>query len=40
MSEKGRKSIAYKSPLDEMTHTTPTSLWNDSSALAELTLLD
>ncbi len=30
------KSIAYKSPLDEMTHSTPTSLWNDSAALAEL----
>src|SRR6202789_2220186 len=36
MSE-AQKSIAYKSPLDEMTHTTPTSLWNDSASLSELT---
>ena len=36
MSKTAPKSIAYKSPLDEMTHTTPTSLWNDSAAHAEL----
>jgi transaldolase len=36
MSETASKSIAYKSPLDEMTHSTPTSLWNDSATLAEL----
>src|SRR6202453_1871198 len=36
MSEKAPKTIAYKSPLDEMTHSTPTSLWNDSASLAEL----
>jgi transaldolase len=36
MSETAQKSIAYKSPLDEMTHSTPTSLWSDSAALAEL----
>jgi len=36
MSETVQKSIAYKSPLDEMTHSTPTSLWVDSAALAEL----
>jgi len=28
---------AYKSPLHEMTQTTPTCLWNDSASLAELT---
>jgi transaldolase len=28
--------IRYKSPLHEMTETTPTCLWNDSAALAEL----
>ena len=37
MSETAQKSIAYKSPLDGMTHSTPTSLWADSAALAELT---
>jgi transaldolase len=36
MSETLQKSIAYKSPLDEMTHSTPTSLWSDSAALTEL----
>src|SRR6201996_6334861 len=35
MSE-AQKSIAYKSPLDEMTHPPPTCLWNDSAAHAEL----
>src|ERR1700730_11620350 len=28
---------AYKSPLHEMTQTTPTSLWNDSASIQELT---
>jgi transaldolase len=30
-------SVAYKSPLYEMTQTTPTCLWNDSASLQELT---
>jgi len=30
-------AVAFKSPLHEMTQTTPTCLWNDSAALAELT---
>jgi transaldolase len=30
-------SPAYKSPLHEMTETTPTCLWNDSAAIDELT---
>src|SRR6266436_1656059 len=30
-------TTAYKSPLHEMTASTPTSLWNDSAALDELT---
>jgi transaldolase len=29
--------LTYKSPLDQMTHTTPTCLWNDSASLEELT---
>ena len=29
--------VAYKSPLHEMTQTTPTCLWNDSAAVRELT---
>lgn len=29
--------VAYKSPLHEMTQTTPTSLWNDSASIKELT---
>ena len=29
--------LAYKSPLHEMTQTTPTCLWNDSASLSELT---
>lgn len=29
--------LAYKSPLHEMTQTTPTCLWNDSASLQELT---
>jgi transaldolase len=29
-------NVAYKSPLHEMTQTTPTVLWNDSAALEEL----
>jgi transaldolase len=32
-----RPQAKYKSPLDEMTRTTPTCLWNDSAALDELT---
>ena len=31
------QSVAYKSPLYEMTQTTPTCLWNDSATLSELT---
>src|SRR5258708_25942323 len=30
-------SATYKSPLHEMTETTPTCLWNDSAAIEELT---
>jgi transaldolase len=30
-------SVAYKSPLYEMTQTTPTCLWNDSASIQELT---
>src|SRR6516225_6975547 len=30
-------SAAYKSPLHEMTQTTPTCLWNDSASIEELT---
>src|SRR5437764_9486107 len=30
-------AVTYKSPLHEMTHTTPTCLWNDSAAIQELT---
>jgi transaldolase len=30
-------TVAFKSPLHEMTQTTPTCLWNDSAALDELT---
>ena len=30
-------AVTFKSPLHEMTQTTPTCLWNDSAALAELT---
>jgi transaldolase len=30
-------SVTYKSPLHEMTQTTPTCLWNDSAAIDELT---
>ena len=29
--------IQYKSPLFQMTQTTPTCLWNDSAAIEELT---
>ena len=29
-------AVAYKSPLHEMTQTTPTSLWNDSASIQEL----
>lgn len=37
MSEAKPNTAAYKSPLYEMTHTTPTVLWNDSATLSELT---
>ena len=37
MSETLQDRISYKSPLYEMTRTTPTCLWNDSAALSELT---
>jgi transaldolase len=37
MSKTLEKPAAYKSPLHEMTQTTPTCLWNDSAALSELT---
>jgi transaldolase len=37
MSKTLEKPAAYKSPLHEMTETTPTCLWNDSAALSELT---
>jgi transaldolase len=32
-----KELVAYKSPLHEMTHTTPTCLWNDSASIQELT---
>ena len=31
-----RVAVTYKSPLHEMTQTTPTCLWNDSATLSEL----
>jgi transaldolase len=37
MSETIERTVAYKSPLYEMTQTTPTCLWNDSATLSELT---
>ena len=37
MSETLQNRVSYKSPLYEMTQTTPTCLWNDSAALSELT---
>jgi transaldolase len=37
MSEILETTVAYKSPLYEMTQTTPTCLWNDSATLSELT---
>ena len=30
-------AVAYKSPLHEMTQSTPTCLWNDSASIQELT---
>jgi transaldolase len=30
-------AVSYKSPLHKMTHTTPTSLWNDSASIEDLT---
>jgi transaldolase len=32
-----RELVSYKSPLHEMTQTTPTCLWNDSASVQELT---
>ena len=32
-----RQAVKYKSPLHEMTQTTPTCLWNDSASIQELT---
>ena len=29
--------VTYKSPLHQMTQTTPTVLWNDSASIGELT---
>jgi transaldolase len=37
MSKTLEEPVAYKSPLYEMTQTTPTCLWNDSATLSELT---
>ena len=37
MSKTLEKPTAFKSPLFEMTQTTPTCLWNDSATLSELT---
>jgi transaldolase len=37
MSKTLENPVAYKSPLYEMTQTTPTCLWNDSATLSELT---
>jgi transaldolase len=37
MSKALESQVGYKSPLHEMTQTTPTCLWNDSAALTELT---
>ena len=31
-----RREVGYKSPLHQMTQTTPTSLWNDSADIDEL----
>jgi transaldolase len=33
----GAPTVSYRSPLHEMTQTTPTCLWNDSASIAELT---
>jgi transaldolase len=33
----GASTVSYRSPLHEMTQTTPTCLWNDSASIAELT---
>ncbi len=37
MSTQSAHPVTYKSRLHEMTQTTPTCLWNDSAAIAELT---
>ena len=34
---RGTNRVAYKSPLHEMTQSTPTCLWNDSASIRELT---
>ena len=34
---RGTSRVAYKSPLHEMTQSTPTCLWNDSASIRELT---
>jgi transaldolase len=35
--ERGTNLVAFKSPLHEMTQSTPTCLWNDSASIRELT---
>src|ERR1700678_552391 len=37
MSEILERTVAHKSPLYQMTQTTPTCLWNDSASIEELT---
>src|ERR1700747_1581305 len=37
VSMSGTTGVAYKSPLHEMTQSTPTCLWNDSASIQELT---
>ena len=37
LSYDGPAATTYKSPLHEMTQTTPTCLWNDSASIQELT---
>lgn len=36
MNKVSETAVSYKSPLHEMTQTTPTCLWNDSATLSEL----
>ncbi len=40
MSKTLEKPVAYKSPLYEMTQTTPTCLWNDSATSIRVDLFD